>query len=58
MKKNLPYELRIMDEVRGLDSKNKYYYILGSKEKDKGKGKFVYFYGYVLKNDLNEYNLK
>jgi hypothetical protein len=58
MKKYLPYELRIMDEVRGLDSKNKYYYILGSKEKDKGKGKFVYFYGYVLKNDLNEYNLK
>ena len=52
MKKNLPYELRIIDEVRGLDSKNKYYYILGSKEKDKDKGKFVYFHGYVLKNDL------
>ena len=52
IKKNSPYELRIMDEVRGLDSKNKYCYILGSKEKDKDKGKFVVFYGYVLKNDL------
>ena len=43
-----------MDEVRGLDSKNKYYYILGSKEKDteKDTGKFVYFHGYVFKNDL------
>jgi uncharacterized protein YjaG (DUF416 family) len=52
MEKDLPYELRIIDEVRGLDSKNKYYYILGSKEKDKDKSKLVFFHGYILKNDI------
>jgi len=52
MKKDLPYELIIMDEVRGLDSKNKYYYILVSKEKDKDKSKLILFHGYVLKSDL------
>ncbi len=56
LEKDLRYELVIMEKVRGLDSKNKYYYILGYKEKDKGK--FVYFHGYVLKNDLNEYDLE
>lgn len=52
IEKKSQYEILIGDEVRGLDTKNKYYHIMGRKEKDKYKNKFKYFSGYILKNDV------
>jgi len=56
LKKDLQYEVTLFEEVRGLDSKDKYYHALVELPTDKGKDKIKYPYhiGYILKEDVNK----
>ena len=55
LKRDLQYTVYFLDEVRGLDSKNKYFHVLAAiKEKDKEEHQSKYTSGYVLKKDIDQ----
>ena len=54
LKRDLQYTLYFLDEVRGLDSKDKYYHVVVTLEIDKEKGQSKYFSGYILRGDINQ----
>jgi len=53
LKKNLEYKVFLFKEVRGLDSKDKYYQVLILPPVDREKRQ-VQFTGYILKEDINK----
>ena len=53
LKKNLEYKVFLFKEVRGLDSKDKYYQVLVLPPIDREKSQ-VQFTGYILKEDINK----
>ena len=53
LKKNLEYKVFLFKEVRGLDSKDKYYQVLVLPPIDREKSQ-VEFTGYILKEDINK----
>ena len=54
LKRDLQYTLYFLGEVRGLDSKDKYYYVIVNEEIDKEKDHSKYTSGYILKKDVNQ----
>lgn len=53
LKKNLEYKVYLFKEVRGLDSKDKYYQVIVHPPIDRDKSQIKYV-GYILKEDINK----
>lgn len=54
LKKDLQYEVTLFEEVRGLDSKDKYYHALVTLPIDKETGKKEFHVGFISKGDINK----
>ncbi len=54
LKKNLQYSLFLLEEVRGLDSKEEYYFVITQEVVDKEKKQSMVNTGYILKEDINK----
>lgn len=54
LKKDLQYEVTPVEEVRGLDSKDKYYIAIVTLPIDKETGKTEFHVGFILKADINK----
>ena len=54
LKKDLQYEVTPVEEVRGLDSKDKYYIAIVTLPIDKETGKTEFHVGFILKGDINK----